>query len=59
MNKYLMCITGYFSGKEEFKIDAEDKADAIKKATEYCKHNPKYSGGNYMLDSIKCVKKLK
>jgi hypothetical protein len=60
MNKYLMRIKGYFSGWEEFEVDAEDKDDAVLKATEFCKKSSKYGiGGNYDLNSIKCVKKLK
>lgn len=60
MNKYLMRIQGYFSGWDEFEISAENKQDAIVKATEYCKSDSKYGiGGNYRLNTIECVKKLK
>ena len=60
MNRYLMRIKGYFSGWEEFEIDAENKQEAIINAREYCKKNPKYAhGGNYIFDSIECVKKVK
>lgn len=60
MNRYLMRIKSYFSGWEEFEIDAENKLDAVAKATEFCKRSSKYSiGGNYILTSIECVKKLK
>lgn len=59
MNKYLMRIEGYFSGWEEFEIEAENKQDAIVKANEYCRNNHKYAhGGNYKFKSIECVKKL-
>lgn len=59
MNRYLMRIKGYFSGWKEFKIEAENKQDAIVKAYDYCKKHPEYGhGGNYRLDSIECVKKL-
>ena len=59
MNKYLMQIKGYFSGWKQFEIEAENKQDAITKATEYCKRHSEYGiGGNYQLDSIECVKKL-
>jgi hypothetical protein len=59
MNKYLMRIKGYFSGWNHFEIEANNKQDAIIKAKDYCKNNSKYSGGNFIFDSIECVKKLK
>lgn len=59
-NKYLMRIEGYFSGWKEFEIVADNKQDALIKAKEYCKSHPIYGhGGNYKLDSIECIKKLK
>ena len=59
MNKYLMRIERYFSGWEQFEIEAENKQDAIVKAKEYYKKHPIYGhGGNYKFDSIECVKKL-
>ena len=55
-----MRIQGYFSGWKQFKIEAKNKQDAILKAKEYCKTHPEYGiGGNYALDSIECIKKLK
>ena len=60
MNKYLMRIEAYFSGWDEFEIEAENKQDAVIKAKEFCKTSSKYGiGGNYKLNSIECVKKLK
>lgn len=60
MNKYLMRIKGYFSGWDEFEIEAENKSDALSKASDFCKNSSKYGiGGNYNLKSIECVKKLK
>lgn len=60
MNRYLMEIEGYFSGRKQFEIEAINKQDAIIKAKEYCKKHSEYGiGGNYKLDSIRCVKKLK
>lgn len=59
MNKYLMSIRHYFSGYEQFIVEAENKQDAIFKGLIFVKQNPKfYCGGNYNLDSIKCIKKL-
>lgn len=59
-NKYLMKIEGYFSGWEEFEIEADNKQDSLIKAKEYCESHPIYGhGGNYKIDSIECVKKLK
>lgn len=60
MNKYLMRIKHYFSGWEEFEIEAKNKTDAVVRAKEYCKNNSKYCiGGNYNFDSIECIKKLR
>ena len=59
-NRYQMKIRGYFVGWETFEIVAENKQDAVINATEYCRLHPRYGfGGNYILDSIQCVKKLK
>ena len=60
MNKYLMRIEAYFSGWDEFEIEAENKQDAMIKAKEFCKMSSKYGiGGNFKLNSIECVKNLK
>ena len=54
-----MKIEAYFSGWDEFEIEAENKQDAVIKAKEFCKRHSKYGiGGNYKLDSIVCMKKL-
>ena len=58
MHKYLMEIRHYFSGYEQFIIEAEDKGDALVKAKEYAEKHICW-GGNYDMKSIKCVKKLK
>lgn len=59
MNRYLMKIEAYFSGWDEFEIEAENKQDAVIKAKEFCRRHSKYGiGGNYKFDSIVCVKKL-
>ena len=55
-----MRIEAYFSGWDEFEIEAENKQDAVIKAKEFCKRHSKYGiGGNYKLNSIEYVKKLK
>lgn len=60
MNRYLMRIEAYFSGWDEFEIEAENKQDAMIKAKELCRTSSKYGiGGNYKFDSIECIKKLK
>ena len=54
-----MRIEAYFSGWDEFEIEAENKQDAMIKAKEFCKTSSKYGiGGNYKLNSIECIKKL-
>lgn len=60
MNRYLMKVYHFFRGYEPFEIDAESKEDAVAKGKEYVKNDAYYShGGNYKLDDVICVKKLK
>ena len=59
MNKYLMSIERYFSGRETFEVSAENKQDALIVAKNYCMKSGLFSGGNYKIDSIKCEKKIK
>lgn len=59
MNIYLMEIQRFFGGSDQFKVIAEDKADAITKAREYMRTNPHFWGGNHMKDTLRCVKKTK
>lgn len=59
-NKYLMAVYHFFSGYENFEIEAENKEDAVKKGKEFVKHNFHYRhGGNYNTDDVKCIKKMK
>ena len=37
-----MRIEAYFSGWDEFEIEAENKQDAVIKAKEFCKTSSKY-----------------
>ena len=56
MNKYIVNVYRYFSGYQEFIVEAENKSDAIEKI----KAKVKTSGdGNYNINDIKVVKKLK
>ena len=59
MNNYLMAVTGFFTGDVQFVINAENKADAVKKGLEYVRSNPKYGGGNFKRNSVRVVKKLR
>lgn len=54
MNTYLITISHFFSGKKYFEIDANNKADAVQKFKEHFRN----AGGNYNMNSVKCVKKL-
>ena len=58
MNRYVMQIEHYFRGIEEFEVSATDKEDAVFVAKQYVERNPKYSGGNYKMSSIRVIKKL-
>lgn len=58
MHKYLMEIRHYFRGYEQFTIEAESKVEAMEKAREHVKTNPRYWGGNYDTSTIRCIKKI-
>ena len=58
MHKYLMEIFRFFSGYEQFEIEAESREDALVKAKEYAIKHICW-GGNYNTNDIRCVKKLK
>ena len=55
-HRFLMDVFHYFSGHEQFEIVAENKADAVEKGKLYISRN---KGGNYQVDSVKVLKKLK
>lgn len=60
MNRYRMAVYHYFRGYENFEIDAENKQDAIEKGKEMVKSDWHYChGGNYQLENVICIKKLK
>lgn len=59
MHRYLMEVYGYFSGYEQFEIEAENKKDAVEKGKLFVMRNWKYGGGNYDHNDVRCVKKLK
>jgi hypothetical protein len=54
-----MEVRHYFSGYEQFVIEAENKLDAVEKGKLYVLQDWKYSGGNYDRNSVRCVKKIK
>ena len=56
MNKYLVAIRHFFEGYRTFEIEADDKSDAIVKVKEYVRRT---GGGNYNLDDVNVIKKLK
>ena len=59
MNKYLFGITKYFSGEETFEVEGENSLDALLRAQSIVKLDPKYcTGGNYMTNSVRLIKKL-
>lgn len=56
MNKYVIAIYHYFSGYQNFTVEAENKADALEKG----KVQARRSGGeNYNLNDAKVVKKIR
>lgn len=60
MNRYLMAVYRFFRGYENFEIEAANKQDATEKGKAYVKSQFNYvHGGNYQLDNVICIKKLK
>ena len=59
MHTYLMSIRRYFSGEETFKIEAENKAQALELGKKYVWQSPIYADGNYDRLSVKVLKKMK
>ena len=56
MNKYLVEIRHFFDGYRTFEIEADNKSNALVKGKEYV---VRIGGGNYDLNDVKVVKKLK
>lgn len=56
MHKYLMEARHFFRGKEQFAVTALNKEDAVLKGKAYIRIN---SSGNYDIESVRCLKKLK
>ena len=55
-----MAVYHFFRGYENFEIEAENKQDAIEKGKQFVKSQFSYvHGGNYQLDNVICIKKLK
>lgn len=59
MHQYQMEIKRWFGGYEPFVIEADNKANALAKAKVYVCQNPPYCWGDYNINDIRCVKKLK
>lgn len=59
MNSYLAGVIKYFSGEETFEVEGENRLDALLRAQSIVKLDPKYyTGGNYMTNSVRIIKKL-
>lgn len=56
MNKYLMEVELFFSGKKEFEVLANDKKQSMILAKKYAE---RVWRGIYKTDSIRCIKKLR
>lgn len=59
MNRYLCMIEHYMLGPVKFEVNATDKEDALFVAKQVVERSPKYSGGNYLINSIRVMKKIK
>lgn len=58
MNTYQVSINHYSGAVEYFEVEAKDKAEALVKAKKYVRGNTHFWGGNYLENTIKCVKKI-
>lgn len=58
MHEFKMAITKYTGEVKYFTIVAENKADAVVKGKEYAYRNTHWTGGNYYIEGIQCIKKL-
>ena len=58
MNQYLMSVYRYFNPRETFVIEAENKENAVRKGKIYVRQSPRFFGGNYDLNDVRCVKKI-
>ena len=58
MNKYLMKIYKYFTGYEEFTIEAENMNDAIVRAVAFVRKEVKDCSGDYNLKDVRYIRKL-
>ena len=56
MNKYVIAIYHYFSGYQNFTVEAENKADALEKGKVQAR---RCGGENYNLNDAKVVKKIR
>ena len=56
MNLYLMGIERFFIGEVTFKIEAENKTEAMEKGRKHMEMNS--YGGNYNARTLRVVKKL-
>lgn len=56
MNKYVVAIYQYFSGYQNFVVEASNKSEALEKAKIEAKL---YGSGNYNVNDAKVLKKLK
>lgn len=58
MNKYIMKIYKYFTGYEEFVIEAENMKYAIVRAVAFVRKEIKYCSGDYNLKDVRYVRKI-
>lgn len=56
MKSYIVAIYHYFSGYQNFTVEAENKSDAINKIKEEIRIS---GSGNYNIDDIKVITKLR
>ncbi len=57
-DEYLMEIEQFFGGKFRFQVNAIDSIDAIKTARLYIDRQPGERKDNYIMDSLRVVRKL-
>lgn len=57
-HEYLMEVRRYFSDYEQFVVKGKTQEEALAKARDLIKNNPRFWGGDYKEGSLRCIKQM-
>lgn len=57
-HEYLMEVRRYFSDYEQFVVKGKTQEEALSKARDLIKNNPRFWGGDYKEGSLRCVRQM-